>query len=267
MLFYGGFTHGFKSGGFNLDSSAAVGGADPRFDSEQVDVWEIGMKALFWDRRLRANIAVFSQEMEDFQVQGFTGVRFQTFNVDKAESVGVELETFARFTDYFSGSLGLTYADTEYPNDCAPLDPAQPGYSPIPANLCGNALTNAPELVAIVGFTYERPIFDDSMVFFIDSTARYEDDRRTGGQPTELQRPDLPIPGDIQDSNTKVNLRFGLQSFDERWALEVWGNNIFDERTRNAIFNIPLRGAEGDRAIGQFVQEPATYGVTLRANF
>ncbi|MEO1360009.1 MAG: TonB-dependent receptor, partial [Pseudomonadota bacterium] len=34
---YGGFTHGFKSGGFNLDASAAAGGADPRFDSEIVD--------------------------------------------------------------------------------------------------------------------------------------------------------------------------------------------------------------------------------------
>ena len=28
---YASFTHGYKSGGFNLDSTAAAGGADPRF--------------------------------------------------------------------------------------------------------------------------------------------------------------------------------------------------------------------------------------------
>jgi len=33
-LLYASFTHGYKAGGINLDSSSAIGGADPRFASE-----------------------------------------------------------------------------------------------------------------------------------------------------------------------------------------------------------------------------------------
>lgn len=292
---YGGFTHGFKSGGFNLDASAAAGGNSPQFASEKVDAWELGLKTDFWDGRARANIAVFLQEMEDFQVLEFTGTQFQTFNVGKAESQGVEFEGLAQLTDNFLANLGVTYAKAEYPDDCTTFDPNDPGFARNPLTLCGNPLTNAPEWVGILGGTYEQTVFN-GMNFFATGSVRYETERRTSSQPTEaitalqlandsgLQpgltgpadtveevmaliafQPDLP--GDFQDDNTKVNLRFGLESEDGRWTIEVWGNNIFDERTKNVTFNIPLRGGYGDRARGQFVQDPATYGITLRTNF
>ncbi|MEO0607329.1 MAG: TonB-dependent receptor, partial [Pseudomonadota bacterium] len=292
---YGGFTHGFKSGGFNLDASAAGGGASPQFDSEKVDAWEVGLKTDFFDGRARVNIAAFIQEMEDFQVLEFTGTQFQTFNVGKAESKGVEFEGLAQLTDNFLANLGLTYADAAYPDDCTPLDPSDPDFARNPLTLCGQPLTNAPELVAILGGTYERDVFTN-MNFFATGSVRYETERRTSSQPVEaitsLQlananglQPGLvgpadtvaevmtliasapELPGDYQDDNTKVNLRIGLESEDGRWTVELWGNNIFDERTKNVTFNIPLRGGFGDRARGQFVQDPATYGVTLRTNF
>jgi len=50
-------------------------------------------------------------------------------------------------------------------------------------------------------------------------------------------------------------------------SIEIWGNNVFDERTKFNTFNIPLRGFTGERARGQFVQEPRTYGLTLRKDF
>ena len=55
---YASFTHGFKSGGFNLDPTAAQGGADPRFRSELVDAYELGLKTELFDERLRANFAI-----------------------------------------------------------------------------------------------------------------------------------------------------------------------------------------------------------------
>lgn len=295
-IIYGGFSHGFKSGGFNLDASAASGGADPRFASEKIDAWEVGLKSDFWGGRARANIAVFFQEMEDFQVLEFTGTQFQTFNVGKAESSGVEFEGQAQLTDNLGMSLGVTYADAKYPDDCTPLDPNDPGFVRNPLTLCGNPLTNAPEWVTILGAIYDRPVFDNRLDFFFAGSVRHETERRTSSQPVEAitilqlananglqpgltgpadtvaevmtliaSQPDLPH--DIQEENTKVNLRIGLASPDERWAIELWGNNIFDERTKNVTFNIPLRGGYGDRARGQFVQEPATYGVTLRTKF
>jgi outer membrane receptor protein involved in Fe transport len=264
---YGGFTHGFKSGGFNLDASAAGGGADPRFDSEKVDAFEIGLKSVLFDGRATLNVAAFHQEFEDFQVLEFTGIQFQTFNVDKAISTGIEVESQMQFTDSFSGNLGVTYTDARYPNDCATQDATDPNFIRNAATLCGQSLTNAPDWTAIAGATYERPIFDGAADFFATASARYESDRRTSTQAVEVSNPSLLLPGDIQESHTKVNLRVGLKSEGERWAVELWGNNVTDERTKGVTFNVALRGNAGNRARAQFVQDPATYGITLRTKF
>ncbi len=289
---YASYTHGFKSGGFNLDASAAAGGGDPRFDSEKLDSLEFGLKADLLDGRARANIAVFFQEMEDFQVLEFTGTKFETFNVDKAESRGVEFEGLAQIDEHFTASLGVTYTDAKYPDDCTSLDASSPTFQKEAVTLCGQPLTNAPEWVGILGGTFEHPVFNGAMNFFAAGSVRYETERRTSTQAVEaitsLQVRNLlaatngspsiadvealrdrqpALPGDIQEANTKVNLRVGLQSENGRWAIELWGNNILDERTKNVTFNIPLRGGYGDRARGQFVQDPATYGVTLRTKF
>ena len=50
----------------------------------------------------------------------------------------------------------------------------------------------------------------------------------------------VPLPGDIQDSNTKVDLRFGLTMLEHKVSIEIWGNNVFDERTKFNTFNIPF---------------------------
>jgi outer membrane receptor protein involved in Fe transport len=263
---FGGYTTGFKSGGFNLDASAANGGADPRFDSEKINALEFGLKTDFWDGRARANIAVFEQKMEDFQVLEFTGIQFQTFNVDKAESRGAEIELLGQLTDHFTGTLGVTYADAFYPDDCAPATLATSGALAQAYNLCGAKLTNAPEWVTIVGGTYERLIEDGRMNFFVTGSIRNETERRTSTQPTVVAT-NIPLRGDIQEGNTKANLRIGFEAPDESWGIELWGNNITDERTKNVTFSIPLRGAGANAARGQFTQEPATYGITLRTRF
>ena len=244
------FTHGYKAGGFNLDAGAAAQGADPRFAAETNDAWEFGIKSQWFDNRLRANLAVFDYDLEDFQVLDFTGVRFNTFNVPNAESQGLELELSALPAEGLNLSLAYTYADSSYPNDCDNNDPAA---SPRIQSLCGIDLTNAPKQVVTAGIGYEGNIMQN-YVFFLNGFYRWEDDRRTGTQPGAF---------DIQKSNAKLNLRagFGCQAGD--WTLEIWGNNVTDERTKNVTFNTPLRVTS--RAV--FVEAPRTYGLTLRTNF
>ena len=244
---YFSFTHGFKAGGFNLDATAAAGGADPSFDSEVVDAWEVGLKSDLFDRRLRLNLTAFTYEIEDFQVLEFTGVQFQTFNVPNAESSGFELEAVALPTEGLQLNLGVTYADSEYPDDCN-------NGSAAPANvasLCGAQFTNAPETVVTAGFNYDR-YFGNGMTWFVSTNARWEDNRRTSTQPGLLF--------DVQESNTKINTRVGVGRADGRWMLELWGNNVTDRQTRNVTFNTPLR--IGSR--GAFLEAPRTFGVTLR---
>lgn len=242
------FTHGFKSGGFNLDATAAAAGGDPRFDSELIDSWEVGVKAELFDRRVRANLALFDYDLEDFQVLEFTGVQFQTFNVPNAESQGVELEILAVPLEGLELNLGVTYADSRYPSDCDDNNPNSPTNV---SSLCGADFTNAPQYVVTGGVGYDGTL-SDNLIYFVNANARWEDNRRTSTQPN--------LALDIEDANTKVNLRLGMGSLDGRWTVELWGNNVFDEQTKNVTFNTPLR--IGSR--GSFLEAPRTYGVTLR---
>ena len=253
---YASFTHGYKSGGINLDITANTGGADPTFLSEEVDAYEVGVKAKFLDNAVTANLAIFHEEFTNFQVLEFTGAQFTTFNVASAKSTGFELETVVRPDDNLTINAGLTYTNARYPGDCDGGNP-----SPNVTTLCGNSLTNAPKIVAIMGANYEREI-GDSMRWFLNGQIRTESDRRTSTQALFLGTTN-PVPFDVQDGNTKINLRAGIGSIDETWTLEVWGNNITDQVTRGVTFNTVLRSTSRSA----FPQQPATYGVTVRTKF
>jgi len=246
---YASYTHGFKSGGFNLDSTAAVGGADPRFDSEKIDALELGVKSEFANRRVRLNATLFDYDIEDFQVLEFTGVQFRTFNVPKAQSRGAELELSAVAGQHVTLNFGYTFADSEYPDDCASdLDAASV------QSLCGAKLTNAPENVFSFGANWDDTVGDRFLVF-ASVNGRWEDDRRTSTQPN--------LALDIQEANTKANVRVGLGGYSGKWAVELWSNNVTDEQTKNVTFNTPLR--VGSRST--FLEAPRTMGATLRLTF
>lgn len=256
---YASFTHGYKSGGINLDITAAAGGADPTFLSEEVDAYEIGVKAKLLDDAVTLNVAAFHEDFSDFQVLEFTGAQFTTFNVASAKSTGLEIESVIRPDQNLSFNLGLTYTDARYPGNC------DDGIvSDNVTALCGNSLTNAPEYVAIAGINYDKD-FGDYLRGFFSGQVRTESDRRTSTQavdPANLAAR-TPVPFDVQDSNTKVNLRAGFGAQDDSWAIEFWGINVTDEVTRGVTFNTVLRS--GSRSA--FPQEPATYGVTVRTKF
>jgi iron complex outermembrane recepter protein len=251
LLIYGSFTHGYKAGGFNLDVTAAAGGRDPRFASEEVDTYEVGVKSTLLDGRVRANLALFYNEIADFQVLEFTGTQFQTFNVDDVTSKGFELEIDAKWSDYITNNIGITYADAGYGGDC------DAGGTIAPATgLCGNSLTNAPKWSGLFGMTYNGPLNSSGWGLLVNTNVRYEGDRRTRTNPTTG-------PFDVQKENIKVNARIGLTDPSDRFTFELWGNNLTNEITRNVTFNTPLLGA----ASSAFIEAPRTYGLTTRVKF
>ena len=284
---YASFTHGYKSGGFNLDPTAAAGGASPQFKSEKIDAYEIGIKTKFADGKITANLAAFHQDLKDFQVLEFTGVQFVTFNVPKAKSTGVELETTFRPTRQLTFNLSGTYTDARYPKNCASGLPLTVAFQTV-RTLCGAQLTNAPKFVGIAGFDFNREI-GNNLEIGLNGSLRYETKRRTSTQdvlvlaagsaspdPKSVTGGTAPNPFDIQKGTGKVNLRAGFGAQDGSWRIEIFGDNIFDVQTRNVTFNVPLRGVgslpgplsgAGAVARGTFLQEPRTYGVTVRTKF
>ncbi|GGX71760.1 TonB-dependent receptor [Litorimonas cladophorae] len=253
---YASFTHGYKAGGFNLDSTAASGGAEPSFLSEEVDAYEIGLKSKLLDNMLTLNVAAFIQNFDNFQVLEFTGAQFTTFNVPKANSKGIEIEAVARPTDGLTLNGALTLVDAAYPDDCAGSDTRINVTS-----LCGNDLTNAPGTVGILGANYEGSL-TENLNFFLNAQMRYESDRRTSTQAVVLAT-QAPNPYDVQDANTKVNARIGLTDADDSYAFELWATNLTNEITRGVTFNTVFRS--GSRSA--FIQEPRMFGATVRKNF
>lgn len=285
---YLGFTHGYKSGGFNLDptaavqASAVVAPSSPQFASEKVDAYEFGLKTKLLDNRLTANLALFKQDLSNFQVLEFTGVQFITFNVPKAVSKGFELELNARVSRNFSANASLTYTDAYYPKDCAGDLPLTTQFATVRL-LCGSSLTNSSKYVVVAGFDYNHDI-GSSLVFGVTGSLRMESDRRTSTQPVVpigagAAAPDpLAIAGgtfinpfDVQDGNVKINLRAGIGSQDGSWRVEIFGNNITNALTRSTTFNVPLRGvsAAGPSGLARAANyaEPRTYGITVRTQF
>lgn len=279
-MVYASFAHGFKSGGFNLDPTAAnlanssaviaglLGGnpvapvfADPRFESEKVDAYELGFKGTFG--RINANLALFHMDMSDFQVLEFTGVQFTTFNVNSAKSTGVELEIAGRVTDTVSINLAGTYADARYPENCADGVPISVLASV--ERLCGSQLTNAPKFTGVAGVTYNGQLGNTGWGLLLNANTNYSSKRRTSTIPLDTNN--QPIPFDFQNSYAKVNARAGLTTPDEAFTFELWVTNLTNKITRGITANTPLRGGAGTRSRIGFVEEPRFYGVTVRAKF
>ena len=283
LLFYGGYSHGFKSGGFNLDpqsatlqnSAAILAGlaqptpvvvapvyADPSFKSEKVNQIELGVKATLFGG-IKANLALFDMKMSDFQVLEFTGIQFLTFNVNSARSTGAELELFGKLSDNISANVSATYADSRYPSNCSQGVAA--AALPSTLRLCGQDLTNAPKFAGVFGLTYDGPLNDSGWGLLVNGNVNYSDSRTT--RTIDLDTNGLPTPLARQENYFKMNARIGLTTPDERLTFEIWGTNLSNEITRGVTANTPLRGGAGTRSLIGFVEEPRMYGLTVRAQF
>ncbi|MEL7680320.1 TonB-dependent receptor [Citromicrobium bathyomarinum] len=292
LMTYASYSRGYKAGGFNLDRSAlqasplvgnpAVTGstANLQFGQETVDAFEVGGKYDGRDWTLTA--AAFYQRFSNFQLNTFNGSVFLVQNVNScgadlggadrdasgttgacaADDVqpgviakGVELELGLRPARFLNANLGLTYADTSYEtnligNDTgAPLDPAL-------RLLPGDNLSNAPEITATASLSYTPPIGNSGLTGLFYINTRMTSDYNTGS--------DL-LYGKEQDGYVLVNGRIGIRGPDEKWAIELWAQNLFDQDYTQVAFNTPFVAPQ--QTYSAYLAEPRTYGITVRAGF
>ncbi|NOU02256.1 MAG: TonB-dependent receptor [Novosphingobium sp.] len=309
LMTYASFSKGYKAGGFNLDRSALKGATFPfaattggaqalvgnlQFDPEIVNAYEVGIK--YGTRPFSLSLTAFRQEFKNFQLNTFNGSVFlvQTVNGCSASlaggdrdasaatgacaqkdvgygvlSQGIELEAALNPTRHLAMNFGVTHASTKYRNDLvgnksgAPLDPAL-------RMLPGKQMSNAPRWVVTSSASWTPELGDSglSALFYLDG--RLSGDYNTGS--------DL-FPQKAQDSFLLVNGRVGLRGPDQKWAVEFWAQNLFNQQYTQVAFNTPFQagGASasfvdpqfpgGRQLFSAFLAEPRTYGVTLRGKF
>ena len=303
-MFYASYSRGYKAGGYNLDRSdlgsalfprSNANAAALRFAPEIVDAFEVGGKIT--RSMFTLNAAVFHQRFRDFQLNTFNGTVFIVQNINGCSelvggsgadqdasaatgtcaaddvtsgvlSMGLELEATINPINHVNITLGYTYTSTTYEDDLVgsasgeALDPAL-------FLLPGDHLSNAPEHVVTASFAWTPPIGTSGMsgLFYLD--ARATGDYNTGS--------DLFVEKE-QDGYVLVNGRIGIRGPEQRWAVELWAQNLLDEDYTQVGFNTPVQGAgsrsqvtafggTGNQLFSAFLAEPRTFGVTGRFRF
>jgi len=274
---YASYARGYKGGGFNLDRTQSSNGLpsggpgvvpinDTSFAAEFVDSYEVGMKNTLFNRSVLFNVTGFYQKFSDFQLNTFLGTSFAVRSVPEVTSKGVDVD-FIWFTPVRGLSIqsGLSYAKTQYGDDAIPNDPTN-----ALALLPGSRLSLAPEWSGSASLTYEHQV-GDAMKARFNIGGKYSSDYNTGS--------DL-FPPKEQKAYTLVNARVALGAQDDHWTVELWGQNLFNEKYTQVAFNGFLQGSSGLSATNAtyvpandtitydaFLGAPRTYGLTLRSKF
>ncbi len=269
LMTYVSYARGYKGGGFNLDrvrvqtvatnpSGIGLPLTDTSFAPEYVDSYELGAKTSWFGRSVLFNAALFYQKYENFQLNGFDGIGFTVTSIPKVVSRGVDADLIWRTPlDGLSIQSGVTYAETQY----ADARPASPSFAlPSAANptggglyrLPGSRVSFAPLWSGSVSGTYEQDI--GALLMRANVTAKYTSTYNTGS--------DL-LPSKTQGELTLVNARLGLSSADERWTVEVWGQNLFDKTYFQVAYDGPLQPNQ----VNAFLGAPRTLGATLRFRY
>jgi iron complex outermembrane receptor protein len=277
-----------------------------QFAPETVNSFELGMK--YQKGPFSLNVTAFRSEFSNFQLNTFNGTVFLVQNINGCSanlaggdrdqskfptapnynaaagttgscgadnvtygvrSQGVEIETTLVPHRDIRVGMGLTYAQTKYRDQLVgssagvPLDQAL-------RKLPGDFMSNAPEIVATASFAWTPDLGSSGLsgLFYLDT--RVTDDYNTGS--------DL-FPQKEQDSYALVNGRIGIRGPDQKWAIEIWGQNLFNQNYTQVGFNSPFQeggaGAPftdpqypgGRQLFSAFLAEPRTYGITGRFKF
>jgi len=304
LLTYVSFSRGYKGGGFNLDRSALPrsgvagnGSVLPtarldalQFNPEINDAYEVGAK--YNGRGFDVNLAIFQQSFDDFQLNLFNGIAFEVDTVNSCDedlnggdtdnsgvtgacsgklrsgvrSRGVELEFFTRPLPDLTVNLGGIYANTRYRNNLVGAN--GDAISAQLFQLPGRRLSNSAAFVATGSIGWTPPIGGSGLRGLVYFDARYSSEFNTG---SDLDREKL------QSAYTVVNGRIGIRGPDQRWAVELWAQNLLDKNYKQVAFDAFAQGSGTVRGVeagfsprstqlfGAFLAEPRTYGLTLRA--
>ncbi|WP_444893157.1 TonB-dependent receptor [Microbulbifer sp. TRSA001] len=118
------WTKGFRSGGYNfrnagIDPTTGMPYTPQATDQEEQSSFEIGAKVDWLDGRVRTNMAVFHNTIDDMQreenlADAVTGVAQIIRNTADATIRGAELETMAALSENLLLSFNVGYVDGDY---------------------------------------------------------------------------------------------------------------------------------------------------------
>jgi outer membrane receptor protein involved in Fe transport len=259
---YAGVSTGFKASSWNLsrdsrplppatpDRTPLGGAVNPYYgrygtrlaNPEESTVYELGLKGR-WPR-FAVNVALFQQEIKDFQSNIFVGTGFVLGNAGKQSTKGLEIETQYKFADHWQLDVSGTFLDPKYdsfPGAAGPNGPTDlTGTKPAGVNdySVSTALTYNWTAGSYDGFVRADYLFTDKVQVVENVTAA------------------------IASREVKtLNASIGLMR--NGWQLMVWGRNLNDDNYLQSAF--PSVAQAG--SFSGYPNQPRTYGLTVRKEF
>jgi iron complex outermembrane receptor protein len=208
LTLYGGWSRGFRSGGFNqtgvgaVADASGIAGVNDLFEAEVAETTEVGFKSTLADGRVAFNGAAYYTESENGYFFVFLAAN-STQNLGNLDAryKGFELEMNWSATDNFNLYASYGYTDSDI------TDMEDP-------SVMGNEAPLVSRNTANAGFQYDVPVGELGLSFRVD----YRYTGRTWWEPYNTTSRD---PIDIVDARVALG--------DERWTATLWGKNLTDE--------------------------------------
>ena len=248
VLAYANVSRGYKSGGFP-GLSSAIYLPDLPYKQESVLAYEVGEKATLFDRKLQLNTAAFYYNYKDKQTLGnyldaIFGIQPNVVNIPKSRIWGLEAQVVARPFAGLRASVSGTYLNAKILN--------YTGYDTL-ANVgdqAGTPIPFTPKFSLASDLEYEWSV-GPNLNAFSGAGLTYNSHTNAGiGAPAALKI----------DGYALLDLRAGVRTKDERWALSVYGRNVTDKYYWTTAVHI-------QDGIVRYAGMPATYGFTLNYRY
>ncbi len=241
---YATYAEGFKGGGYSVGSVASP------YQPEKLKDYEAGLKAEWFDRRLRTNLSAFFYDYSNLQVQKVlaTGTFFE--NAAKAEIRGIELESSLLATQNLRIDLNGALLHSEY-TQFQTSDPSRSYLGVL--NLAGNRIAQAPPYSATLAVQYGLPTGHGDWTFRAESI--------WVGKVyfNQFNRDVLS-----QDAHNKLNAFVTWARPAGDWTVTAYGRNLTDETliatavTSNPLLTTPVLGT---------FEPPRTFGLEIGYRF
>ncbi|WP_066961153.1 TonB-dependent receptor [Rhizorhabdus dicambivorans] len=257
VLLYGSVSRGYKGGGFSIAATNVQRALTP-LKPERSTSYELGAKTSWFDRRLRANVALYQADTKDLQVRSLVGGVFQDSNAGKARVKGVELELLGKVSPLLS--LGANYAYTHaryisFPN-CTSGG----------ANCTGNTLPNVPTHDVTVFAELNLPIGGGELGL------RVSDKYATKYQLDAVNAQQIVVP--LTAQKHFVNASATYQPDGQPWKVQLFVRNLLNKWSATASGNYffyaltPADYAAGAREVDRVsVTPPRMFGGTFSYKF
>ncbi|MGZ8997592.1 MAG: TonB-dependent receptor domain-containing protein, partial [Allosphingosinicella sp.] len=218
VTIYGGYSRGFRSGGFNQTGVGGVAfangivGVGDTFQAETADTFEVGTRFSVLDRKVNFTANAYTTKTKNSYFFVFLAANStqNLGNVPEARISGFELEARVRPAPGFELNAAFGYTDSKI---TAFPDPT----------VIGNELPLISRYTLNLGAQYRTPVASSGLGFL--ARVDYRNTGRTWWEPFNTTSRD-PIQ--------LVNARLGIE--DDNWSATLFAENLFNEEY-NAEFS------------------------------